>query len=46
MEKGAEVLTGNFIRVLVPSCRAPERELVRVSIRRVLPCRTEGEIAA
>jgi threonylcarbamoyladenosine tRNA methylthiotransferase MtaB len=44
--KGVEVLTGNFIRVQVPSCRAPERELVRVSIRRVLPLRTEGEIAA
>jgi threonylcarbamoyladenosine tRNA methylthiotransferase MtaB len=43
-EKGAEVLTGNFIGVLVPSCPAPERELVRVSIRRVLPRRTEGEI--
>jgi threonylcarbamoyladenosine tRNA methylthiotransferase MtaB len=43
-EKGAEVLTGNFLRVLVPSCPAPEREFVRVSIRRVLPRRTEGEI--
>jgi threonylcarbamoyladenosine tRNA methylthiotransferase MtaB len=43
-EKGAEVLTGNFVSVLVPSCPAPERELVRVSIRRVLPRRTEGEI--
>ena len=43
-EQGAEVLTGNFIRVLVPSCPAPEREFVRVSIRRVLPRRTEGEI--
>ena len=43
-EKGAEVLTGNFISVLVPSCPAPERELVRVSVRRVLPRRTEGEI--
>lgn len=43
-EKGAEVLTGNFIRVVVPSCPAPEREFVRVSIRRVLPRRTEGEI--
>ena len=45
-DKGAEVLTGNSIRVFVPTCRAPERELVRVSIRRVLPRRTEGEIAA
>ena len=43
-EKGAEVLTGNFVSVRVPSCPAPERELVRVSIRRVLPRRTEGEI--
>ena len=41
---GAEVLTGNFVSVLVPSCPAPERELVRVSVRRVLPRRTEGEI--
>jgi threonylcarbamoyladenosine tRNA methylthiotransferase MtaB len=45
-DMGAEVLTGNSIRVFVPSCRAPERELVRVSIRRVLPRRTEGEIVA
>ena len=43
-EKGAEVLTGNFVSVRVPSCPAPERTLVRVSIRRVLPRRTEGEI--
>jgi hypothetical protein len=43
-EKGAEVLTGNFVRVLVPSCPAQEREVVRVSVRRVLPRRTEGEI--
>jgi threonylcarbamoyladenosine tRNA methylthiotransferase MtaB len=43
-EKGAEVLTGNFVSVLVPSCPAPERELVQVSIRKVLPRRTEGEI--
>ena len=43
-EKGAEVLTGNFIKVTVPICKAPERELVRVAIKRVLPRRTEGEI--
>ena len=43
---GTEVLTGNFIKVLVPSCRAPERELVQVLIRRVLPLRTEGEVVA
>ena len=45
-EKCAEVLTGNFISVRVPSCQAPERELVRVLVRRVLPRRTEGEIVA
>ena len=45
-EKGAEVLTGNFISVRVPFCAAPERELVRVAIRQVLPRRTEGEIVA
>jgi threonylcarbamoyladenosine tRNA methylthiotransferase MtaB len=43
---GAEVLTGNAIPVAVPDCAAPRRELVRVVIRRVLPDRTEGEIAA
>ena len=43
-ERGAEVLTGNSIRIFVPSCRAPERELVRVAIGRVLPRRTEGEV--
>lgn len=43
---GAEVLTGNFIRVTVPRCEIPEREIVRIAIRRVLPRRTEGEIAA
>ncbi len=43
-ERGAEVLTGNSIRVFVPSCRAPERELVRVAIGRALPRRTEGEV--
>jgi threonylcarbamoyladenosine tRNA methylthiotransferase MtaB len=43
---GAEVLTGNFIRVTVPRCEAPERELGRVAVRAVLPRRTEGEIVA
>ena len=41
-----EVLTGNFIKVAVPVCQAPEGELVRVSITRVLPRRTEGEVIA
>ena len=45
-QRGALVLTGNFIKVSVPMCPAPERELVRVAIRRVLPRRTEGEIIA
>jgi threonylcarbamoyladenosine tRNA methylthiotransferase MtaB len=45
-ERGAEVLTGNYIRVRVPACRAPKRELVRVAIGRVLPGRTEGEVVA
>ncbi len=44
--KHAEVLTGNFIRVLVPDGDAPAGELVRVAIRGVLPRRTEGEIVA
>lgn len=43
---GAEVLTGNFIKVFVPACAAPRRELVRVAVRRVLPLRTEGEVVA
>jgi len=43
-EKGAELLTGNAIRVFAPSCRAPKCELVRVAIGRVLPRRTEGEV--
>jgi threonylcarbamoyladenosine tRNA methylthiotransferase MtaB len=42
--QGVEVLTGNAIRVRVPACRVPERELVRVAIRGVLPRRTEGEV--
>jgi threonylcarbamoyladenosine tRNA methylthiotransferase MtaB len=45
-EKGAEVLTGNFIKATVPLCQAPVREFVRVTIKRVLPRRTEGEIAS
>ena len=43
-ERGAELLTGNAIRVFTPSCRAPKCELVRVAIGRVLPRRTEGEV--
>jgi threonylcarbamoyladenosine tRNA methylthiotransferase MtaB len=43
-EGGAELLTGNAIRVFAPSCRAPKCELVRVAIGRVLPRRTEGEV--
>jgi threonylcarbamoyladenosine tRNA methylthiotransferase MtaB len=43
-EKGAELLTGNAIRVFAPSCRAPKCELVRVAIERVLPRRTEGKV--
>ncbi|HSA96676.1 MAG TPA: tRNA (N(6)-L-threonylcarbamoyladenosine(37)-C(2))-methylthiotransferase MtaB, partial [Acidobacteriota bacterium] len=43
-EQGAEVLTGNFIRVSVPFSAAPPREIVRITIRRVLPRRTEGQI--
>jgi threonylcarbamoyladenosine tRNA methylthiotransferase MtaB len=42
----AEVMTGNAVRVAVPACAAPRGTLVRVVIRRVLPDRTEGEIAA
>ena len=43
---GTEVLTGNAIAVSVPVCAVPRRERVRVTVRRVLPGRTEGEIAA
>jgi threonylcarbamoyladenosine tRNA methylthiotransferase MtaB len=39
-----EVLTGNAIRVTVPSCPAPAREIVRVRIDRALPHSTEGSI--
>jgi threonylcarbamoyladenosine tRNA methylthiotransferase MtaB len=44
--RGTVALTGNFIKVSVPACPAPERETVRVALRRVLPRRTEGEIVA
>jgi threonylcarbamoyladenosine tRNA methylthiotransferase MtaB len=40
----AEVLTGNYIKVSVPFCTAPAREMVRVRIDRVLPRLTEGEV--
>jgi len=40
----AELLTGNNIRVVVPSCPAPRREIVRVRITRVLQHSTEGEV--
>ncbi len=40
----AEVLTGNYIRVRVPSCPAPRREIVRVRITRVSERSTEGEV--
>jgi len=43
---GLDVLTGNFIRVLVPAGNVRERELVRVAIGSALPRRTEGEIVA
>lgn len=41
-----EVLTANGIRVAVPGPAAPRRESVRVRVGRVLPERTEGEVAA
>ncbi len=41
---GAEVLTGNYIKVLVPHCETPERELVWVRVTGVLPRTTEGRI--
>jgi threonylcarbamoyladenosine tRNA methylthiotransferase MtaB len=40
----AEVLTGNAVKVSVPSCPAPAREAVRVRIDRVLPRSTEGSL--
>jgi threonylcarbamoyladenosine tRNA methylthiotransferase MtaB len=42
--RGARVLTGNGVDTAVRDCRAPERELVRVAIRKALPGRTEGEV--
>jgi threonylcarbamoyladenosine tRNA methylthiotransferase MtaB len=45
-DRGAEVLTGNAIAVRVPACPAPRGRSVRVKVRRILPGRTEGEIAA
>jgi len=44
--RGAEVLTGNSIKVSVPACDAPRREIVWLTVRRVLADRTEGEIEA
>jgi len=43
---GAELLTGNYLKVVVPSCPAREREIVRVRIGRVLPRSTEGTVEA
>jgi threonylcarbamoyladenosine tRNA methylthiotransferase MtaB len=43
-ERRAEVLTGNYFKVLVPTCPASARETVRVRIGRVLPRSTEGEV--
>jgi threonylcarbamoyladenosine tRNA methylthiotransferase MtaB len=46
-EKGeAEIMTGNAVRVAVPTCTVGEGERVRVAIRRVLPQTTEGEVVA
>jgi len=39
-----ELLTGNYIRVHVPSCPAPRRETVRVRVTRVSQRSTEGEV--
>lgn len=41
---GAELLTGNYFKVLVPSCPAPEREIVEVRVVRVLPQSMEGTV--
>ncbi|HYA48682.1 MAG TPA: hypothetical protein VEG35_03195, partial [Burkholderiales bacterium] len=41
---GAELLTGNYFKVLVPSCPVPEREIVRVRIDCVLPSTLEGSL--
>jgi threonylcarbamoyladenosine tRNA methylthiotransferase MtaB len=43
---GAELLTGNYFKVLVPFCPAPEREIVRVRVGRVLPGSLEGSVEA
>ena len=43
-DRGAEVLTGNDIKVAVPRSPAPRRERVWVRIGRVLPLATEGEV--
>jgi threonylcarbamoyladenosine tRNA methylthiotransferase MtaB len=43
-EQGAEVLTGNGLRITVPFSPAVKREIVRVAVGRVLPLRTEGEV--
>jgi threonylcarbamoyladenosine tRNA methylthiotransferase MtaB len=45
-DREAEVLTGNGVKVIVPSAPAPRGELVRVKIVRALAGRTEGEVAA
>ncbi len=42
--RGARVLTGNGVDTAVRDCRTPERELVRIAIRKALPGRTEGEV--
>jgi len=41
---GAELLTGNYFKILVPSCPAPEREIVKVRVVRVLPQSMEGSV--
>ena len=42
----AELLTGNYLKVLVPSCAAPEREIASVRIDRVFPHSMEGHVEA
>jgi threonylcarbamoyladenosine tRNA methylthiotransferase MtaB len=41
----AELLTGNYFKVCVPWCPAPERGLVRVRLGRVLASGLEGAVA-
>jgi threonylcarbamoyladenosine tRNA methylthiotransferase MtaB len=41
---GAEVLTGNYFMVSVPSCPVPKREIVRVRVGRALPRSMEGSV--